>query len=134
VWFVIVLIWFARQRLRSGDCFRRSACLGALTGIFGVAIHSFFDFGLHPTANALVFMALVVIATAKVHHRDTEDTEGAQRAYERKDRDAKNMADNHSRQVANGLWRHSGPTDVLHTHYQGCAGREWRAKLEERRQ
>jgi O-antigen ligase len=66
VWFVTTLILLARQRLRSEDCFRRSACLGALTGIFGVAIHSFLDFGLHPTANALVFVALIVIATKKV--------------------------------------------------------------------
>ena len=32
----------------------------------GVAVHSFFDFGLHTTVNAVVFMILVVIATVNV--------------------------------------------------------------------
>jgi O-antigen ligase/tetratricopeptide (TPR) repeat protein len=56
----------ARECLRSGDPFRRTACCGALTGLCGVALHSFVDFGLHITANALVFTALVVIAAARV--------------------------------------------------------------------
>jgi O-antigen ligase len=63
-WFVIVLIRRALKRLRSPDSFRRAACFGALCGLFGVGIHSFFDFGLHITINALIFTALVVIATA----------------------------------------------------------------------
>jgi putative inorganic carbon (HCO3(-)) transporter len=63
-WFVIVFISGAREHLRrSRDSFRRSACLGALVGLFGVAIHSLVDFGLHDTVNAFVFTALVVIAT-----------------------------------------------------------------------
>jgi hypothetical protein len=40
--------------------------MGALIGIFGVAVHSLVDFGLHVTINALVLTALVVIATARV--------------------------------------------------------------------
>ena len=66
VWFVIALIRQARKRLQAVDPFRRAACFGALVGIFGVAIHSLFDFGLHITVNALVFVVLVVIATAKI--------------------------------------------------------------------
>jgi len=64
-WFVITFIWHVRKRLQSADAFRRAACLGALTGIFGVAVHSLLDFGLHITVNALIFVALVVIATVK---------------------------------------------------------------------
>jgi len=63
-WFVIILIRNAREHLRrSRDSFRRAACLGALVGLFGVAIHSLVDFGLHDTVNAFIFTALVVIAT-----------------------------------------------------------------------
>lgn len=56
----------ARECLLSGDPFRRAACRGALTGLCGVALHSFVDFGLHIPVNALVFTALVVIAAAQV--------------------------------------------------------------------
>lgn len=52
--------------LRSSDRFRQACCFGALIGIFGVMIHSFLDFGLHVMVNALVFIALIVIGTAKI--------------------------------------------------------------------
>ena len=45
------------------DPFRRAACLGALVGLFGVAVHGVVDFGLHVTINALVCTVLIVIAT-----------------------------------------------------------------------
>ena len=66
VWFIIMLIKRSRERLRSRDRFRRAATLGALTGILGVACHSFVDYGLQMTAIALVFVFLVTIATADV--------------------------------------------------------------------
>lgn len=65
-WFVVALIRRARECLRSRSSFRRAACFGALAGLFAVAIHSIFDFGLHVTVNALVFTALIVIATVNV--------------------------------------------------------------------
>jgi O-antigen ligase len=65
LWFIIALVLRARARLqRSPDPFRRTACLGALAGLFGVAVHSLVDFGLQITANALICMVLIVIATA----------------------------------------------------------------------
>ena len=72
IWFVVVFILRARERLRLPDPFCRAARLGALAGIFGVAIHSFLDFGLHVTINALVFVALIVIATAGVSYTEKE--------------------------------------------------------------
>ena len=62
--FVFIFLRRARETLRRGDAFRRAACVGALAGLFGVAVHSLFDFGLHMTANAALFVALVVIAAA----------------------------------------------------------------------
>jgi O-antigen ligase len=63
-WFIVALIRNVLQRLRARSSFRYSTCLGAIAGLFAVSIHSFFDFGLHVTVNALVFTCLVVIATA----------------------------------------------------------------------
>jgi O-antigen ligase len=69
-WFVVAFVKRARKCLRRARrAFRRAACLGALTGLCAVAIHSFVDFGLHITVNALVFTSLVVIATAHVGPR-----------------------------------------------------------------
>ncbi len=65
VWFVVGFILRARNRLRSPDPYSRATCLGALTGIFGVGIHSFVDFGLHITINVLVLFGLIVIAVYK---------------------------------------------------------------------
>ncbi len=67
VWFACVFLARARAVLRSGDPFRRAACMGALAGLFGVAVHSLFDFGLHLTINAALFVLLAVIATSDVN-------------------------------------------------------------------
>jgi O-antigen ligase len=62
--FLFLFVRLARVRLRAGTTFTRAACLGALAGLFGVAVHSLVDFGLHVTANAFVCAALVALAAA----------------------------------------------------------------------
>jgi O-antigen ligase len=64
--FIFLLVRQSRRCLRSRDPFRRAACFGALAGLFAVAIHSFVDFGLHITINALVLTALAIIATVNL--------------------------------------------------------------------
>jgi bacteriorhodopsin len=71
VWFAVIVIRQARQRLWSSTGFVRAARLGAIIGIAGVAVHSLFDFGLHLIGNAVVFMTLIMIATTQL---DTEKT------------------------------------------------------------
>jgi O-antigen ligase len=61
-WFGFAFVKRSTLNLRRVRGFRRAACAGALVGIFGVAVHSLFDFGLHVTANAFAFAALVVVA------------------------------------------------------------------------
>jgi O-antigen ligase len=68
IWFVVVFVSRARRSLNSQDAYCQPAALGALTGIVGVLIHSFVDFGLHITVNALVFCALIVITVCCSNH------------------------------------------------------------------
>jgi len=71
-WFMIVLIRRSAFILQSANPFRRGACLGALAGIFAVSIHSFVDFGLHITINALVLIVLAMIATVELSAADRQ--------------------------------------------------------------
>jgi O-antigen ligase len=64
IWFVVLLYRRIRENLRATNRFRSAACFGAALGLWGVAVHSLVDFGLHTFANALVFTSLIVIATA----------------------------------------------------------------------
>ncbi len=45
---------------------RRALVLGALTGCFAMAVHSFVDFNLQVTANAQLFLALCALATTPI--------------------------------------------------------------------
>jgi O-antigen ligase len=61
--FVLLLFRMALRRMESRNLFRRGVALGALAGCFAVLVHSFFDFTLHTTANALLFLMLAALAT-----------------------------------------------------------------------
>jgi O-antigen ligase len=61
VWFVIAVVRATRRNLWAEDM--RTIRLGAILGIVGVAVHSLVDFGLHILVNAIVFLALISIAT-----------------------------------------------------------------------
>jgi O-antigen ligase len=61
--FVVLLFRRAFQRMRSRDVFRSGVALAALGGCFAVLVHSFFDFTLHTTSNALLFLVLAALAT-----------------------------------------------------------------------
>jgi len=61
--FVLLLFYKGFSRARSRDDFRRGVALAALSGCFAVLVHSFFDFTLHTTSNALLFLVLAAIAT-----------------------------------------------------------------------
>ena len=61
--FVALLFYKGLQRARTKDDFRRGVALAALSGCFAVLVHSFFDFTLHTTSNALLFLVLAALAT-----------------------------------------------------------------------
>ena len=61
--FVALLFARAFYRMRTRDRFRRGVALASLGGCLAVLVHSFFDFTLHTTANALLFLVLAALAT-----------------------------------------------------------------------
>lgn len=61
--FVVLLFRMGFARRESRDDFRGGVALGALAGCFAVLVHSFFDFTLHTTSNALLFLTLAALAT-----------------------------------------------------------------------
>ena len=63
VMFVALLFYRGFVRAGSRDDFRRGVALASLGGCFAVLVHSFFDFTLHTTSNALLFLVLAALAT-----------------------------------------------------------------------
>lgn len=61
--FLIILFFRGFARRNTDDKFRRGVATGALAGCFAVLVHSAFDFTLHTTANALLFLVLAAMAT-----------------------------------------------------------------------
>ena len=66
LWFIGGFCKSVLIRLRHPDPLLGAFSMGALAGIFAVAIHSIVDFGLHITINALLFATLLVIATVTI--------------------------------------------------------------------
>ena len=63
LFFIISLFRMGFARRDSRDDYRRGVATGALAGCFAVLVHSFFDFTLHTTSNALLFLILAALAT-----------------------------------------------------------------------
>jgi len=72
LFFVVSLFRMGFARRDSRDDFRRGVATGALAGCFAVLIHSFFDFTLHTTANALLFLVLAALATMNGRVEDVQ--------------------------------------------------------------
>ncbi|HEV7905321.1 MAG TPA: O-antigen ligase family protein [Pyrinomonadaceae bacterium] len=71
--FIFALFRYGFSRFNSKDKFRRGVAAGALAGCFAVLVHSFFEFSLHMTSNALLFLVLAALATlnGRVEQPDT---------------------------------------------------------------
>jgi hypothetical protein len=69
--FVVAVVRRVLENLRSSNHFSRAVCFGAVIGLCGVAVHSLVDFGLHMMVNALVFVTLVMMATAKIEREQS---------------------------------------------------------------
>ncbi len=62
--FLILVIRTGRKAISTDNLERRGFAIGALAGIFATLIHSIFDFNLHTTAVALLFLTLLAILVA----------------------------------------------------------------------
>lgn len=65
VWFAFALVQQCRKAMRTFTGFQRVIACGSIIGIFGVALHSLVEFGLHITANAVAFVILLAILSLK---------------------------------------------------------------------
>lgn len=63
IFFIVSFFYLSWQRRKTKDIFRRGVVMGAMTGCFSLLVHSFFDFTLHITAVALLFLTCVALAT-----------------------------------------------------------------------
>ena len=73
LFFIINLFRLGFMRRESRDEFRRGVATGAMAGCFAVLVHSFFDFTLHTSANALLFLVLAAIATMNGRLEDVQN-------------------------------------------------------------
>lgn len=83
LFFVVMLFRFGFARRESPDDYRSGVALGALAGCFAVLVHSFFDFTLHTTANALLFLVMAALAT--MNGRVEQPSKRKRRRRRRKD-------------------------------------------------
>lgn len=65
-WFLVTIVLRVRTSFESINSYRRAAALGAVAGMFGVAVHSLVDFGLQVTGIAVFFGVLLVISVAEI--------------------------------------------------------------------
>jgi O-antigen ligase len=82
LFFIVTLFRLGLTRAGSEDKFRRGVAIGALAGCFAVLVHSFFDFTLHTTSNALLFLTLAALAT--INGRVERAAQGGRRRRRRR--------------------------------------------------
>ena len=69
--FLFLFFRYGRRVANIKNTYRRGIALGAFAGCFAVLVHSIFDFVLHVTAVALLFLSLLALLSAS--QRDFND-------------------------------------------------------------
>ncbi len=62
--FLVVLFTTGKAAVTTKNLYRKGVAVGAAGGIFAIMVHSLFDFVLHTTAVALLFLALAALLSA----------------------------------------------------------------------
>jgi len=76
------------QNTKTSNLFRRGVAVGALAGCFAVLVHSVFDFVLHITAVALLFISLISLVFVSGNKFVDDSSEGSERNSRKKRRPA----------------------------------------------
>ena len=63
LWFLVVVFRSVRRGLKSREPLLAGIALASGAGIFGILVHSLFDFNLQIPSNALMFLVLVAVAS-----------------------------------------------------------------------
>lgn len=82
-YFIFQLFRTGLRNAKTTNTFRRGVCLGALAGCFAILVHSLFDFVLHITAIAVLFVTFIALVVVS----GTEFPDDAQAADEPRRRD-----------------------------------------------
>jgi O-antigen ligase len=61
LWFIVLMFRAVSRGVRSGDRLYAGLALGGGAGIFGLLVHSLFDFNLQLPSNALLFLLLAAV-------------------------------------------------------------------------
>jgi O-antigen ligase len=70
--FLLLLIQTSFRNIRRQNSFRRAVAIGTSAGIFAILVHSIFDFVLHTTAVAVLFLLLMALLVAAGHKYDDD--------------------------------------------------------------
>lgn len=84
--FLFLIYRSGRRALLEKNDYRRAVGAGSIAGIIGVLVHSVFDFVLHTTAIAMLFLLLLALLTASQYLSD-EDAETGEATRRRRNPD-----------------------------------------------
>ena len=103
LFFIVALFRMGFQRRETDDLFRRGVAMGALAGCFAVLVHSFFDFTLHTTSNALLFLVLASVATVNGRVEQANTGKSRRRRTRRRRRSHSSMQEGSSSSASSAL-------------------------------
>ena len=83
-YFLFALFRIGWRNSRTTNVFRRGVCVGAFAGCFAITIHSLFDFVLHTTAIALMFLTLAALTAVSGEEYADDRTDGESRRRQKR--------------------------------------------------
>ena len=82
--FLFLLVRTIRRNINRQNNFRRAVAVGASVGIFAVLVHSIFDFVLHTTAVAVLFLILMALLVAAGYKYEDDISDDEPHRHRRK--------------------------------------------------